>query len=229
MEAIARLYLEEISQVQPHGPYYLGGYCTGAVVAFEMAQQLRAAGETVACLVLMEPDKPAFPLGERIRLAFERAASLPARERPGYFAYWISDKVRRELGRLHEHYKAPKQAGGTGTVAFEPSKSPVARALLRAQRKYLIRPYPGRIILFRTSNPGNNLSADDNSWIPFAKGGAEIHQIPGEHQTIFEPRCAPMLAEVLDACIRAALDRQASADGAEIPDSAFAYRRLSSR
>jgi thioesterase domain-containing protein len=41
---MAAAYLAEIRQVQPEGPYNLLGACMGAVVAFEMAQQLRAEG-----------------------------------------------------------------------------------------------------------------------------------------------------------------------------------------
>jgi thioesterase domain-containing protein/acyl carrier protein len=50
MEDMAAHYLDEIRSVQPKGPYYLGGYCYGAIVAFEMAQQLIRKGEEVALL-----------------------------------------------------------------------------------------------------------------------------------------------------------------------------------
>jgi amino acid adenylation domain-containing protein len=53
---MARHYLEEIRAVQPHGPYLLGGWSMGGTVAFEMAQQLRAQGETIALLVLIDSE-----------------------------------------------------------------------------------------------------------------------------------------------------------------------------
>jgi thioesterase domain-containing protein len=46
--------------VQPHGPYYLGGYCFGAIVAFDMAQRLREDGEEVAILVTMNGPSPTW-------------------------------------------------------------------------------------------------------------------------------------------------------------------------
>ena len=49
---MARFYLEEVRALQPHGPYYLGGYCFGGNVAYEMARQLRAQGERVAQILL---------------------------------------------------------------------------------------------------------------------------------------------------------------------------------
>src|SRR5262249_11268900 len=54
MEETARHLLEEMRAVQPTGPYYLGGYCFGGVLAFEMAQQLQAAGKRVGLLVLID-------------------------------------------------------------------------------------------------------------------------------------------------------------------------------
>src|SRR5207253_5358650 len=52
---IAAHYLSEIRTVQPQGPYFLGGYCFGAMVAFEMAQQLKNQDEKAAFLVLLSP------------------------------------------------------------------------------------------------------------------------------------------------------------------------------
>jgi thioesterase domain-containing protein len=54
IESMARRYIEDIQRVQPHGPYYIGGFCASGVVAFEIARQLRAAGETVRLLALVE-------------------------------------------------------------------------------------------------------------------------------------------------------------------------------
>jgi thioesterase domain-containing protein/acyl carrier protein len=53
IESLASRYIEEIKAVQPEGPYRLGGSCFGGVVAFEMAQQLIARGESVGAPVLL--------------------------------------------------------------------------------------------------------------------------------------------------------------------------------
>jgi acyl carrier protein len=52
---LAKRYLAEIRRFQPNGPYYLGGFCFGGTIVFEIAQQLQAAGEEVALLALIEP------------------------------------------------------------------------------------------------------------------------------------------------------------------------------
>ena len=54
VEEAARTYVEEMRARQPIGPYYLGGGCYGGIVAFEMARLLRAQGERVAALVMID-------------------------------------------------------------------------------------------------------------------------------------------------------------------------------
>ena len=51
---MAELYTRELRQVAPQGPYLLGGYCMGGTIAFEVAQQLRAQGEEVALVAMLE-------------------------------------------------------------------------------------------------------------------------------------------------------------------------------
>lgn len=55
LEAMAAAYIETLRSVQPEGPYALGGFCGGGLIALEMAQQLRAQGQAVDLLVLIEP------------------------------------------------------------------------------------------------------------------------------------------------------------------------------
>jgi len=55
IEEFARLYLEDVRRVQPHGPYYFCGYSAGGMIAFEMASQLLEAGELIGDLTLVEP------------------------------------------------------------------------------------------------------------------------------------------------------------------------------
>ena len=53
IEEIARQYVADLRAFQPRGPYCLGGYCFGGNVAYEMARELHAQGETVALLALI--------------------------------------------------------------------------------------------------------------------------------------------------------------------------------
>lgn len=54
VESMASSYLEILRSVWPRGPYLLGGYCNAGLIAFEMARQLRACGERVDLLVIID-------------------------------------------------------------------------------------------------------------------------------------------------------------------------------
>jgi len=58
IEAMAADRIHSLRAMRPHGPYVLGGHCNDAFVAFEMARQLRAAGEAVPLVILIEAREP---------------------------------------------------------------------------------------------------------------------------------------------------------------------------
>jgi thioesterase domain-containing protein len=58
LETVAAAHVETLRAVQAHGPYYLGGFCNGALVAYEVARQLVAQGEAVGLLALVDPMAP---------------------------------------------------------------------------------------------------------------------------------------------------------------------------
>jgi amino acid adenylation domain-containing protein len=97
-EESAAEYVRQIRSVQPKGPYYLGGYCNGAVAMFETAQQLSRAGETVAALVVLDPPDLDLVYWRRIT-ALGKALHLPDRRFHG-LTVRIADtlEIRRYQG-----------------------------------------------------------------------------------------------------------------------------------
>jgi pimeloyl-ACP methyl ester carboxylesterase len=55
LEDMAATYIESMRSIQPEGPYILGGFCGGGLIALEMARQLQMSGQDVEMLVLIEP------------------------------------------------------------------------------------------------------------------------------------------------------------------------------
>lgn len=84
--------LAEIRSIQPHGPYHFGGYCNGALAAFETACQLSAAGEKVATLILLAIN------GRNVRYRMLRQISALVARWSG-----ASDEVRRRRSTLWLH------------------------------------------------------------------------------------------------------------------------------
>jgi amino acid adenylation domain-containing protein len=58
IDNLAKLHIKSIRDIQPTGPYRLAGSCLGGMIAFEIARQLRAAGEEIELLLLLDPGEP---------------------------------------------------------------------------------------------------------------------------------------------------------------------------
>ena len=213
VEAMASYYIEEMRGVQPHGPYFLGGYCTGGLIAFEMAQQLHEEGEEIALLVLFDAYNPARPpqrytLAERVKLRFQYASRLAPGEQIRYFARKFDGHVKKWQGRFQKmRYRSLSIDVDAGVVPNEFRQLHVVLALERARDAYKPRAYPGRITLFRATTPSDYsyYTPDyiaDIGWTELAEGGLEIHNIPGDHISIFDEPNVRMTAEKLRDLLR---------------------------
>lgn len=78
IDGVSELYLAEVKRRQPHGPYCLGGWSAGGVVAFEVALQLLKEGETISRLVLIDSPCPIRlePLPSRLHHFFDSIGLL---------------------------------------------------------------------------------------------------------------------------------------------------------
>ncbi len=129
MPELAAEYVEAVREVQPHGPYALGGFCLGGPIAAEMANQLAAAGEETAALILLDPRFPrpgglrysAWLAGRRARQGHltaaiakrlgRRSTGSPARD-PGE-----KTACHVDLARIREGYR-PRPADVPATVVL---------------------------------------------------------------------------------------------------------------
>ena len=99
IEDMARFYLKELRAKQPRGPYMLGGLCAGGVIAYEMASQLKSAGETVKLVALLDAAKPRARkrTGEMLKQRVKRLEEA--------FADVRGEQVKRGA-RLYSYVKA---------------------------------------------------------------------------------------------------------------------------
>jgi len=187
IEAMASHYLNEIRTVQPEGPYFLGGFCLGAVISFEMAQQLHARGETVALLAAFDASGPRFKksLGDYASFAMQAL-----RERPLALArYVISTRLRPQTVVV--------PGVGPDDTASSSSSAAVATAIDEARMRYNPRPYPGSITWFVNSD---RAPLSGPQWAEFA-AGVERWIFPGGHATMFQSPAIEVLATQVKACL----------------------------
>jgi thioesterase domain-containing protein len=190
VEAMATEYVEEIRKVQSHGPYYLSGGCVGGVVAFELAQQLRAAGEDVALLVLIDSNYPTRRWTMQYQLVNLWRDILPP-------------DVGRPAGLRGVAARGRDRAG----VVFSPTeeqrigmrRSAIGNRYLRRILGYRTRPYEGRLMLIACVD--SQVEDSGRVWRDLAVGGLEIRYVPGDHHTHLRDH-APTTAAALDDCLR---------------------------
>jgi enterobactin synthetase component F len=79
LEELAAAHIAEIRKIQPQGPYRLAGFSFGGLIAFEIARQFTARGETVESLFLVEPREPDSILVGGRNVSIVKHESMPAR------------------------------------------------------------------------------------------------------------------------------------------------------
>ena len=177
VEAMAARYLREVVELEPEGPYYLGGYCSGGIIAYEMAQQLVAAGRRVGHLVFIDTchaqlwEKPAFrtrafrAIKRFVRTLIHHVCRLLRRSTP----HRISDRLVNEVVR-------------------------------RALTGYVPRPYPGRATLIRsTTHPCEEHPL--MGWADLIEAGIDVRIVPVEHAVILSDQHVKYAARELRAVL----------------------------
>jgi thioesterase domain-containing protein len=206
IEDMAALYIKEIREIYPRGPYLLGGFSMGGEVAFEMAQQLVAAGEEVPLLALFDTLNPVrsirmrstssaavtddnppgkiTAISRKIMGHVRRLAKLTPRQQVDY----LSQDARRRLSRLRLRLAVRIAKARGKALPFKLIEQQLWETNLKAVVNYMPRVYPGRITLFRASeNLDTNRVDDPMGWGPLAAGGVEEYIIEGTHRLVDEP------------------------------------------
>jgi amino acid adenylation domain-containing protein len=165
VESMTAHHLRELRKVQPTGPYRLGGFCFGGVIAFEMAQQLRAAGETVERLILVDTslrNRPSrwrtlfdalLPASDDAHRVARRGKVLTAigalrRMKPAERCAWFQRNVRRAVSRRSEASLANELAArhAQGEVWKRPGSDVILHEA-HAAAAYVPRRYGGPVEL----------------------------------------------------------------------------------
>jgi thioesterase domain-containing protein len=171
---MAERYLGEIRTVQPRGPYHLGGFCFGGLVAVEMAQRLARDGEEVALVVLCDAPIP--------RRGLDRWADLARR----------IARAERPLEALRAALSAGAARVAVRGEAGPPPKVERAMDAIRAAYRPP-RAVPGPVLVVRSSTDGPGLEG----WMRLASGPAERVQLPVEHRNLLKEPGVALVADVV--------------------------------
>ncbi|HET9856538.1 MAG TPA: non-ribosomal peptide synthetase [Chthoniobacterales bacterium] len=208
IEKMASHYLATLRRHQPRGPYHLCGSSLGGVVAFEMACRLAEDPEEVKFLALLDTYGGEYPevrkdlsVWQKLKVAARSLVPVAQRDNMNLrlLGKGIIDRFRRKIVHLDLRFH------------FHPRLLPyrlrflyLQEVCLAARRRYQLRPFPGRIDLFRIEHqPSVELFEQDPflGWNGMALGGIEVHDLPGYHgQHLRKPNVA-ILARQLTACL----------------------------
>jgi thioesterase domain-containing protein len=190
IEAVATVYIQAIRQKQTHGPYMLAGYSFGGFVAFEIARQLVASGETVSFLGIIDASKPSEPILVRglksagshsLSVLLEKSAHAGLRYMRSIGEAIIAWRNTARLVRglplaasaVHGHYRFIHG---------------------RAVKRYRTQPYSGIVTVFAGSNREKMHEA---RWRKVA-ADVEVREIGGSHTDIVTSSYSAILARNID-------------------------------
>ena len=202
IEAMASAYLEELRVQQPHGPYYLSGYCGGGWIAFEMAARLRRAGEEVALLALLDAYGPNTPADPRV----ERVLQGTIRQGPGYLARKVKGRLVRDYETVSRVVRIRHSLKSNRPIPHDLRDVWMTQAFLKAAADYRPAPYDGVVTLLLAQDvvapPG--AAECQFGWAGLVPAGLQVFRVPGTHFTLTQEPNVSDLASKLANCMDAA-------------------------
>ena len=225
IEAMAAEHLAQIRAIQPHGPYFIGGYCNGGLTAYEVARALAVAGERVEPVVLIAAaadtrlarfrpllDRVAGRLGlheneaadyfGRLRYLGDRFAASGSRAKLQLALASAVTLVAEVVGRLggrppRKRPPVPAEMGAARIADGLVSEQTYAR-YFAAVMAYVPRAFPGRVLAFwPDEETGRRTGEPTLGWGPLVEQVEVIH-VPGNHHTIVT-RHSGLIAHTIQA------------------------------
>jgi amino acid adenylation domain-containing protein len=205
IEEMAADYISAIREAGIEGPYFLGGWSMGGVVAFEIARQLQAKGEEVAGLSLIDSAVPTPDMGKNLDdtallIGFAQTMGLRTEHvdvAPQELAELnTEDKLALLLNWARKEYPLPVEV----ELADMQRYFNVYRANIRALARYSPQRQRVRITFFKADEHASQNGKDETmGWSALTDEKVELAVIPGDHYTLFGGPHIGALAEQLQA------------------------------
>jgi thioesterase domain-containing protein len=215
VEEMAECYLSEVTRLQPHGPYYLGGWSYGALVAYEMAVRLTARREPVALLLVID---------SAIRYSFRMVDSVVAEKGMG-----ICGLLRMPLEEQVKVFRAKTR----GAHIFPPNAAPeLSRGIyrvviqnIRASLEYRPRAFPGKLVLLEAEEKlARTRVTAEEEWQPLCQEVIR-YLVPGNHFTVISPPNVQHVARILRSFLDAPTSARHTASSVLRPRGAASGKR----
>ena len=209
IEAMATSYISAIREIQPFGPYLLGGHSLGGLIAFEMAAQLETGGEQIAHLLIMDTHPPLATdeitnsleddagilcfIVEQIGLHFQKTINIAYEE----LATLDQESQFEYVLQTLQHYEVIPPDSGRNLIA---GLINVYKANLQASLIYQPEPVKSPITVFKTASLAEQFPNDPTlGWRKLTCEKVRVCCVTGEHQTMLkEPDVKNLVAEIVE-------------------------------
>lgn len=198
-------YLSEIRQIQPKGPYLLGGFSGGGLIAFEIAKQLIDEGAAIAGIVMLDT-----PVPRRLQISLKDKISMFMQGASRGGLKFLREKIRTRI--QWEKEKLDRRFGKSGVDSQDPMRfqsNRIGDAFLRALDRYEIPELPIDIALFRPKlnvrfelsggrrlDVERNFISEDNGWTPYVRN-LHVFEVPGNHDSmVLEPNVRVLVSSM---------------------------------
>lgn len=197
---IARSYIEAVKTIQPSGDYCLGGHSFGGIVAVEMAQQLKAQGEEIGLLAVMDSSlEPRQKLElntqtDLLTFVLDMGVKQP-KHRPILQNLTPEEQLNYFLQQQNPAAKTLENLDKTLLLNF----LELFKLNHQAMTQYQADLYPGNLIFFKpedadaVTNPNS-----ERRWLKLTNNLVEVHTTPGNHLTMLNGNNAIAIAEILN-------------------------------
>jgi thioesterase domain-containing protein/acyl carrier protein len=208
IEEMAESYLREIRELQPEGPYYIGGFCMGGQVAFEIAQRLVRDGQQVNLLIVIDSHnfngvpfqltlkEKVWHTGQKIKFHSSNVMRLDLKSQISYLTIKSRIALRRGMERLHVKMNRLLKLNPHRDV-MGPREEFLDDINGRAYFAYLPRVYPGKMTILKPQRNYTFFRDPFNGWSEVAAGGLEVIELPVDPGGIFIEPFVQVLAERL--------------------------------
>jgi thioesterase domain-containing protein len=204
IQEMATRYIKELRTIQPHGPYYVGGYCLGGTISYEMAQILLREGEDVALVAMLDTYnfsralKVSFTsfLLQKAKFHLANIAQLHPKHLYGYLLEKFRLGIGGEVANLKSSMPGSSTTDGVSR-AIGGIEGKVQSLNDYAAEHYDPAPYAGHITLFKPRFNYKFYPDPKLGWGDLVKGKLEIVEVSvNPHSMLLEPHVSA-LAELL--------------------------------
>jgi thioesterase domain-containing protein len=225
--------LKEIRQFQPEGPYYLGGFCLGGQVAYEMAQRLRQEGQKVALLAVIDTynfhgvavrmsfRQSLAHAGQKFTFHFLNLVRLGLKQQLRYLGQKIRGVYIRESGRVVTRILNLLRLRHNGMAVDNVKMEHINE---EAHFAYIAAPYDGNTVMFKASKNYSHLHDPMLGWGGLISGPLEFIELPSNPGGLFMEPYVQVLAEKLKERIDGAIAQAAEAEEMKSGDETFAVK-----